>query len=100
MDVKDQKGQTVVEYILLLAVALSLIVTFYRSNFFQRMFGDQGRVGKLYKSQSEFEYRHAFPWKSSMTTTFDKYPGASQHPSYFPDRDGESHFFGPSDPYQ
>jgi hypothetical protein len=100
MEVKNQQGQTVVEYILLLAVAMSLVVTFYRSNFFQKMFGDQGQVGKLYKFRGEFEYRHAFPWKASVAPVFNTYPGASQHPSYFPDQAGESHFFGPSDPYQ
>jgi hypothetical protein len=99
MEVRNQKGQTVVEYILLLAVAVSLVVTIFRSNTFQRMFGEQGRVGVLYKSQAEFEYRHAFPWRSNFVSTFENYPSASQHPSYFPDRNGETHFFGPNDPY-
>jgi hypothetical protein len=100
MALKNQRGQTVVEYILLLSVAMSLVVTFYRSSFFQKMFGDEGQVGKLFKYQGEWEYRHAIPWKSTNVSVYGPYPGAKEHPSYFPDRDGKTHFFGPSDPYQ
>ncbi|NDH07586.1 hypothetical protein EBX93_17005 [bacterium] len=43
--VKSQKGQTLVEYILLLVVAASLMMTFYRSKAFRRLFGEKGEIG-------------------------------------------------------
>ena len=97
MVLKNQKGQTVVEYILLLAVVLSLVVTFYNSKAFQRIFGEQGQLGESIKNNSEFGYRHAFPRGSDGLNQPD-YPGIS-HPSYYDAKNGTTRFFGPRDPY-
>lgn len=99
MDVKNQQGQTVVEYILLLAVAMSLIVTFYRSATFQRMFGTQGELGRLYKLDSEWGYRHA-SMTGRVTETNEPKSSAEDHASYYNTLKSETHFFGPSDPYK
>lgn len=100
---KSQKGQTLVEYILLLVVAISLVLTFYRSEAFRRLFGEQGRIGQNIKSQNEFAYRHAF---SSSGVARTRPPDVSRdnkdggtHPSYYDDVNGGSRFFGPKDPY-
>lgn len=97
--VQNQKGQTVVEYILLLSVAVSVVLTFYNSQAFKKLFGDQGTLGKNIKSQSEFAYRHAFTVSGQggrpPDIARDNREG-SQHPSYKGD---PTRFFGPNQPY-
>lgn len=99
MEIKNQQGQTVVEYILLLAVAMSLIVTFYRSATFQRFFGTQGELGKLYKLDAEWGYRHA-SMTGRATETNEPKSSAEEHASYYNAGKSQTHFFGPSDAYK
>lgn len=99
MEIKNQKGQTVVEYILLLAVAVSLVVTFYRSETFRKFFGTQGQLGKMYKKDSEFGFRHAHLKPSTDETNTPK-NSAEQHASYWNQEKRETHFFGPKAGYQ
>ena len=99
MEIKNQRGQTVVEYILLLAVAMSLIVTFYRSSTFQRFFGTQGELGKLYKLDAEWGYRHA-SMTGRTTETNEPKASAEEHDSYYNKIKSQTHFFGPSDAYK
>lgn len=88
-----------VEYILLLVVALSLVITFYKSDAYERLFGDKGEIGKKIKQESEFSYRHAFvqgrPEVDPLPTR-----DISSHPSYKDLEDGGTRFFGPKQPYQ
>jgi hypothetical protein len=98
---KHQRGQTLVEYILLLVVAASLMMTFYRSKAFRRLFGEKGEIGIKMKSQTEFAYRHAFYASGPSGETVSDIPRdnkqISNHPSY---TDGSgTRFFGPKDPY-
>lgn len=99
MVLKSQRGQTMVEYILLLVVAVSLVLTFYNSRAFQRLFGEQGEVAKNIKSESEFSYRHAFingrPEGDGAVVR-----DITQHPSYANPATGDTRFFGPRDPYK
>lgn len=103
MVINQEKGQTLVEYILLLAVAVSLCLTLYRSEAFRRIFGDQGRLGQQIKTQTEFSYRHAF---SSTGPSRTRPPDVSRtnkdggiHPSYADTLDGGTRFFGPRSGY-
>ncbi len=102
MEINNQKGQTLVEYILLIAVSASLFLTFYRSAAFRRLFGEQGEIGQKLKAQQEFAYRHAFYATGVGRTTLTDIPrdnkDISLHPSY-KEPSGETHFFGPKDPY-
>jgi hypothetical protein len=99
LELKNEKGQTVVEYILLLAVSASLVMTFYRSSTFKKLFGDQGVVGQVYKRESEWGYRHAYLSGSKEGANSLPYTSAREHPSYFNSSEGRTRFFGPSDPY-
>lgn len=95
----SQRGQTVVEYILLLSVAVSLVLTFYRSTAFQKLFGENGELGKIMKTQTEFSYRHGYmrnrpPGGDISRTNRD----ISIHPSYS-NLQGETRFFGPLSKY-
>lgn len=93
----NQKGQTVVEYILLLAVSVSLVITFLNSEFVKKMFGTEGQIGKFIKSESEFGYRHAFLRNKGADIPRENRDG-SIHPSYF-QNNGDTHFFGAKLPY-
>jgi hypothetical protein len=97
--VKDERGQTVVEYILLLAVAMSLVVTFYRSATFQRFFGTQGELGRLYKLDGEWGYRHA-SMSGRATESNQPKTSAEDHESYYSKERASTRFFTPTDPYQ
>lgn len=97
MEIKSQSGQTMVEYMLLLAVALSLVVTFYNSEAFKRLFGNQGSLGKMIKEESEFSYRHAYMRNKGEDVPRGNRDG-SVHPSYV-HPSGGSRFFSAKDPY-
>lgn len=99
MEVESQRGQTVVEYILLLAVSVSLVITFYKSATFKSLFGEQGAVGQVYKAESEWGYRHAFLAGPKTGATSTPYTSANEHPSYYNSSEGKTRFFGPNDPY-
>lgn len=98
MVIRNQKGQTVVEYILLLAVAMSLVLTFYKSATFQRFFGDQGELGQIYKQETEWGYRHAHI-NGRYTEKNEPKASAEEHSSYYNSNVSQTRFFGPSDPY-
>lgn len=94
---KREKGQTLVEYILLLVVAASLMMTFYRSKAFRRLFGEKGEIGIKMKTQTEFAYRHAFYAGETVSDIPRDNKEISNHPSY---SDGSgTRFFGPKEPY-
>ncbi len=94
--VKQQKGQTLVEYMLLLSVVAMIVLTFYKSKLFQKYFGNRGMIGQTIKTRSEFAYRHGY------MGTEDTFPKGSRngaiHPTY-DDPAGGSRFFGPKDKY-
>lgn len=100
---KSQEGQTLVEYILLLVVAVSLVLTFYNTETFKRLFGEQGEIGQQIKSQNEFAYRHAFSSSGvDRVRPADVPPDnkdGSQHPSYADVTNGGTRFFGPKEAY-
>lgn len=100
MEVRSEAGQTLVEYILILIVAASLVITVYRSEAFRRLFGEQGLLGQQIKSQSEFNYRHAGPRRTSDAVDVDRTnKDGSVHPSYADPDGGKTRFFGPESAY-
>lgn len=107
MVLKNQRGQTLVEYILLLSVAVSLVITFYNSEAFRRLFGKNGAVGRNIKQESEFSYQQAYPRSVRKPGTSNEPPedlptirDINTYPSYKDTADGGTRFFGPREPYQ
>ncbi len=100
---KSERGQTLVEYILLLAVAVSLVTTVYNSQAFRKLFGEQGEIGNKMKTQNEFAYRHAFHRSGPSNATVPDIPPSNKdisvHPSYKGSDDEKTRFFGPKEPY-
>lgn len=86
------------EYILLLAVAMSLVITFYRSAAFKRFFGEQGELAQVYKQEAEWGYRHGH-LNGRYTESNAPKTSAEQHSSYYNSNVGATRFFAPSDPY-
>lgn len=97
MVLKNEKGQTLVEYILLLAVVVSLVITFMRSDIFRKLFGEQGQIGAKIKEESEFAYRHAYSRNRPPGPPPIEY-NMSVHPSYHEPGKG-TRFFGPKVAY-
>lgn len=98
MILRSEKGQTLVEYVLLLAVAVSIVVTFYNSDFFQNLFGQGGSVAKSVKSANEWGYRQGFYTPRSDDATVI-HSSVESHPSYYNQSKNKSRFFGPAEPY-
>ncbi|HLW55880.1 MAG TPA: hypothetical protein VKY27_00760 [Bacteriovoracaceae bacterium] len=96
--VRNQDGQTVVEYILLLAVAVSLIITFYNSEAFRRLFGEQGAVAQKIRQDSEFSYRHGYTRGNTGDVSRTNRDG-SIHPTYYNQEKSGSRFFSGKDAY-
>jgi Flp pilus assembly pilin Flp len=97
MVLKNEKGQTMVEYLLLIAVVISLVITFFRSDIFRKLFGPDGSVGQKIKEETEFAYRHAFIQNRPPGPQPAEYNPAV-HPSYHePGKD--TRFFGPRSLY-
>lgn len=103
MELRNQRGQTVVEYILLFSVAISLVLTFYKSAAFKRLFGEQGLLGNQIKTQNEFAYRHAFsssgPGRIRPADVPRTNRDGATHPSYYDDQNSGTRFFGPKSAY-
>jgi hypothetical protein len=91
-----EKGQTVVEYILLLAVVMSLVTAMYKSKYFKNFFGETGQFATAFKAEMEFSYRNAFGARIPGQPL--KYTDKS-HPSYYNTDKGASRFFTPKEPY-
>jgi hypothetical protein len=87
-----------VEYILLLAVVVSLVLTLYNSEIFRRLFGRNGEFGRAVKASTESSYRYALKLRNPPPRT-DVERDISNHPSYHdPDLPG-TRFFGPRERY-
>jgi Flp pilus assembly pilin Flp len=98
MGLENQKGQTMVEYMLLLAVSVSLVMTFINSDFMKRIFGSGGSLGTKIREENQFAYRHAFGKKAEIPDIGRNNVDGRAHPSYY-QPDGTTHFFGATDAY-
>ena len=86
----SSRGQSTVEYILVLAVVISLSLLVFRSNQFRNFLGENGRMTDIVTRQLEYSYRHGRPGDRRF-----------QPPNYATERH-ESYvgrFFIGSDPY-
>ena len=98
---KNKKGQSVVEYILLLAVISSIGYSFYNNRAFKEFIrGDVGLFANLRK-RMEYSYRYG----REMNEDVDHAEAMSfqyqtnKHDTYYNSTTGISRFFGGLDPY-
>lgn len=91
----NQRGQSVVEYILLLAVVVSLSYTFYSNPKFKQFFGADGFFSVM-RDKIAFSYRYGY----DSNTPADEFQYTSnRHHTYFNEESNASRFFSPTDPY-
>jgi hypothetical protein len=90
----DQAGQSTVEYLLLLAVVITISYTIISSQRFRDLLGREGRFAREMKAETEWNYRHGFRGRADAAPI--KYPGAT-HPTYW--NGTTSRFIGPLRPY-
>ena len=93
---KSHKGQSTVEYILLLAVVMSLVYLVVNSDRFKDLIGDDGAFATKMKNESEWNYRFANQGKDGFTML--TYPNGT-NPTYWNAANGQSRFVGPLKPY-
>ena len=94
MKINNQEGQTAVEYILLMAVVVSLASTVFQSDIFQKNLGPEGEIFVFFRSYMENGYRHGFEYNKDFDYEFeDRDQGL--HPTYFNYKTSKSRFFSP-----
>ena len=88
----SNRGQSTVEYVLLMGVIFTFIVTVMNTQGYQNMFGQNSVIFRQLKNQVEFGYRHAFFAEGNQPVNY-----ASTHPSFV--NQTESRFFSPAEEY-
>ena len=73
----NQSGQSMVEYILLLAVVISIVSVVFNSDLFKGYFGDGGQLAQAFRGKIEYTYTHAINGKE-----FFRRPNYESHDSY------------------
>lgn len=93
----NQRGQTSVEYVLVLGVVLLLTMTVIKSNRFKSLVSGDGDVFQGYKNYMEYTYRHAYFDLKDSQSNYGAYTG--NHNSYTQDSGIDTRFFLVRNPY-
>lgn len=88
--VSAQKGQSTVEYVLLLGVIMTLTITILSSKPFQDFLGPESEFLTVLKNRMEYSYRHGIPGAEDESNY-----SALNHESYIAEG-GKTHFFIPT----
>ena len=88
-----QKGQSTVEYVLLMGVIMTLTITILSSQPLQDFLGEDSEFLTILKNRMEYSYRHGVPG-SEDTGGYD----SLDHESYVAES-GETRFFIPNGGY-
>ncbi len=94
----NEKGQSAVEYILLLAVVMSLVMVVFRNKTFQYYMGPDSPYFETLRKYIEHSYRYGSPIVTGLTPP-DSNSYSDQHTSYQSET-GQSRFFTPVEPTQ
>lgn len=95
MVIKDESGQSIVEYIMLLGVVLLLVLTVLKNDRFQDIMGPNSTIVNGMRDSMMYSYRHGRPGLSSADTS--NY--TSSHETYTRSDGNGSRFFSNNDPY-
>ena len=93
------KGQSTVEYLLVLSVVFTIGASVFYSPWFKKILGPDSEMFAKMRTYLEYSYRHARP----PSPNYDGDPNeiddtGSAHESYFSAQNG-THFFLPAEPY-
>lgn len=89
----NEKGQTLVEYILLLSVVLAVGIALFRSERFRAFLGPQSGIFAEIRTYMEYTYRHGSAFKGQS----DESNYENVHDTYIKRR--ETRFFSPLEKY-
>lgn len=90
---KSERGQSAVEYILLLAVVMSLVMVVFRNKTFQYYMGPDSPYFETLRTYIEHSYRYGSPIVTGLTPP-DSNSYNDQHTTYLSET-GQSRFFTP-----
>ena len=98
---KNNLGQTAVEYILLLAVISSLSYTFYNNKRFKNFLAGKDGMFASMKKGISYSYRYGLEYTQDVAGVYDEKMGfeykTNAHDTYF--QEGKSRFFTGADAY-
>ena len=94
---KLDNGQSTVEYILLLAVVVSLVITILNSDIVKSYIGKDSQVMANMRKNLEYSYRHGLGRAGS--TEEDNFDYSGNHNTYYNNQVGKTHFFGLKEEY-
>lgn len=96
----SQRGQSLVEYLMLMVVLTTISNSILRSDLMKNLLGPQGQLMSLFKANIEYSYRHALPYSASESDPADEDYGnfTGRHQSYNVN-ESETRFFVPEGAY-
>lgn len=89
----NQRGQSLVEYMLVILVSVSLAYSILKSDMVQDYFGENGTFVTNFKSELEYSYRHGIRGRAKNIINYN----SPNHDSYR--KNGDTRFFGPLQRY-
>ncbi|ATH06543.1 hypothetical protein BIY24_00870 [Halobacteriovorax marinus] len=92
----EERGQSAVEYIMLLAVISLITFSIVNSNKFKDFMGEDSGFFAGLRSQLEYSYRHGY-LNSEADRSDDNYSGP--HETYYDIDDGRTRFFTGGEQY-
>lgn len=97
---QEEKGQTVVEYILLLTVVVFMVTVVLKSGPMKKLLGPDAELLLRFKRINEYAYRHALsgPKGDEDYDPTQVHSDVRTHPSYATEA-RKSRFFGPRKTY-
>ena len=89
---KFEEGQSIIEYLMLMAVIVSLSAVIYRSSTFKNYMGDNSLFFRALRDRMQFSYQYALPGSGKVNSSYGQ-----DHKSYV--ENGETRFFTPAEKY-
>ena len=87
-----RKGQSTVEYLLLLVVVISLASVVFKTRLFQEIFGRDSDFIAALIGRMEYAYRHGRMGEVD-------HPDYREHPTFYNKSENKSRFFSPAEAY-
>ena len=91
-NILTDRGQSTVEYILLLVVVISLASVVFKTKLFQNIFGEDSDFMATLIGRMEYAYRHGRMGEGDQLNY-------QRHPTFYNQDKNESRFFSPLEPY-
>lgn len=89
----NQRGQTMIEYVLLLSVVVSLAFAFMNSDTYKKYVGKDSLLMQKLVRQMSYSYRHGRQGEVDLSNY------STDHETYFNRDEGRSRFFTPIEKY-